>query len=347
MNFREQKPFKKANRTGSAKRNAKQNNERLPSSTIASMFASSGKNNEAQNNAQIIPKRSRGPKSPDSSYERSQPYKKPNVQPPTPTDRDDNKMEVTQVNEQLSFRDAALLSLQFVICLAGRPPNSFEDAKKIKRVLFKKIEEAIVSRTASPLFKYHVPKDDGLYVGCSDSTCADWLHQNMVGIIPWDGCKSKIMVMSQSEPPKLVRTVVCVPTRNRNEYILDIFTQLNKNLNVKEWIIKARRPMGAFKTSLFIRMDEESVKRLKSQNYKANWILGTVQVNLEKENRSSQPASGNPTSVETNATVSGGNRTGSSSSAPTQSVGSKAHPSKQRLTQKGGSTSKGSSNSAN
>lgn len=108
-----------------------------------------------------------------------------------------------------------------------------------------------------------------------------------------------------------------------------MFTQLNKNLNVNKWIIKARRPAGAYKTSLFIRMDEESIDRLKTQNYKANWIMRTVQVNQ--------------TSV--NNELMDDNRVESSSFATSQSTGSKAQPSQQRLTHKGGPASKEKSKS--
>lgn len=93
-------------------------------------------------------------------------------------------------------------------------------------------------------------KADGIYVGCSDITSAEWLHKTVTTEASLGGATDS------------------------NDYIMDILEGLNQNLNVKEWIIKSRKPAGPSKTTCFVGVDEESAERQKSQNFKASWILG-------------------------------------------------------------------------
>lgn len=248
-------------------------------------------------------------------------------------------------NGSLSYRDVTLLSLQFIVCLEGRPNLNINDSQNIKRLINKKIEGALINRTATPIVKYMNPKQDGVYVGCADSTCANWLHATMNGVVPWENCQGKLVVIPQTDSPKLIRTVVCVPTTRSNDFILDIMAQLNQNLNVKDWIIKSRRPVGSgrsFKTTLFIRMDTESVERLKPINYRLNWIGGTVQVNLERTQ--SKPQLENPIPVD-NSTVSEGHQLRGASIATSSSEAAKAKPGKHGLSRRGGSASSGRTHS--
>lgn len=244
-----------------------------------------------------------------------------------------------------SYRDTVLLSLQFILCLPGRPDLTKTEGQTIKRLLNKNIEEALINRTASPIVKYTTVKHDGVYVGCADSACAEWLNRTMNGIKPWNECHTKLIVIPQAEGPKQIRTIVCVPTVKGNDFILNCMAQLNANLNVKDWIIKARRPVGSvrsFKTSLFIRMDEESVERLKPLNFRLNWIGGTVQVNLEKTK--TKPQLERPVPVD-NSTVEEGNPSRGPSIVTSTPEVSKVKPVKQGLTRKGGSASSGTGHS--
>lgn len=327
---------KKKNRSGSSKRTASVGKANKSSQgTLFSLLSKTKSKGSDVEQAKATPKRLR---SPQSNAEIPPPKRiLQNDGPPIVMERSGGKNVAT-----MSYRDATLLSLQFIICLQGRPTLTRGQGTGIKHLLFKKI---VMNRTASPLFQYHSVRTDGLYVGCSDSTCADWLHKNMIGVVPWEGCQSKLIVIAQTDTPKMVRTIVCVPTKRDNEYILDFFTQLNPNLNVNEWIIKSRRAVGAYKSSLFIRMDEESVTRLTQLNFRLNWIGGTVQVNLEKSKSKANPQSGKPAPVAPSATVTGGYRSRNSPIETTSTIVSKDHPAKKRLTQKGGPTLNGSPHS--
>lgn len=251
------------------------------------------------------------------------------------------------IEEQpISYRDAVLQSLQFIICLPGRPNITHKEAQGIHRLLNESIEQALINGTAIPIVRNAHPKHDGVYVSCSDSTCAKWLNETMNGVIPWEGCQATLIVIPQTERPKLIRTVVCVPTIKDNSFILDRMAQLNSNLNVRDWIIKARKPVGSnrksFKTSLFIRMDEESVERLKPMNFRLNWIGRTVQVNLQNAN--TKPRLDKPVLVD-NSTVTEGSQSRASSIENSNQNDSMAKPVKQGLTRKGGSSTSGTTHS--
>lgn len=336
---------KKPNRSGSTKRAVKSKTVTNDgkNNTLASIFAkaeASYKNNFGPNQSRHVHVSSKRAHSPESRDAVLPPPKRQILAPPT-TPHAPQVVGDTSTEPRASYRDVTRRSLEYIVCLHGRPPLSRDNVEEIKKTLAKMIEQAILSKTASPMFRYHSVRGDGLYVGCSDSTCEAWLFTNIQGIIPWVGCQSHIMIIPQAEQPKLIRTVVCVPTRKDNNYILEMFTELNKNLNVNKWIIKARRSLGSAKSSLFIRMDEESLERLKAQEFRANWVLGTVQVNIEKP--TSKPSAVNSSSDASKATVTGSNQAGNSSFKSTSSEVLKAQPLKKGLTPKGGSASNGKS----
>lgn len=141
----------------------------------------------------------------------------------------------------------------------------------------------------------------------------------------------------------MIRTIICVPSMKGNDWIQERFAQLNLNLNVGQWVFKARRQVNgrengrSYKTTLFIRMDEESVDRLKFQDFRVNWIGGTLQVNLEnhpKSNaKSEKPAINN--------SVNKSNPNGISSTEISSAKVSEAHPVEAGLTQIGESATMG------
>lgn len=81
-----------------------------------------------------------------------------------------------------------------------------------------------------------------------------------------------------------------IPTRKLNEFILSGLAQQNKNLDTSKWRIAHRRPKGATKSTLFLRMDRESFRTIEDQGMKVNWILGTVQLELERQGKNETPA---------------------------------------------------------
>lgn len=151
------------------------------------------------------PKRILSPESNQAIATNAPVSKRPNLssfQPPSGPSGKEKGTATSLETSAVTYRDAALMSLEFIVCLEGRPSVTTKECREIKFILVKKIEQAILGNTAAPVFRYSTIKDDGLYVGCSNSTSAEWLLGNMVGVIPWTECKSKLVVVSQAEAGK-------------------------------------------------------------------------------------------------------------------------------------------------
>lgn len=139
----------------------------------------------------------------------------------------------------------------------------------VDQTIDKKVEKAALSRKYASHFRY-----SNTEIGCGDSTSADWLINNAIEGEPWKG--AKLIVSWKNEGPKLVRMAASIPTNNNSDYILNILEGMNKDLNVKEWIIKAKIPAVNRKCTCLIRINEDSAEILKSRNFRVNWLLGSV-----------------------------------------------------------------------
>lgn len=171
-----------------------------------------------------------------------------------------------------TYKDVASKSLNLKVCLADRQPAG-KELIFIREFLTEKIEEAVSERGFIPIFRNNVIGKDGVYLSCSD-----WLRNITKLVLP--KVDAKIMVIPQDQTvnynvaPNLVRTVLCLPSKKPNDFILNALAQLNPNIITEKWRIASRRFKGAVKTLLFMRMDRDSFAIIKNQNFKINWILG-------------------------------------------------------------------------
>lgn len=99
-------------------------------------------------------------------------------------------------------------------------PSTEQDIKAIKMCLKEQIEATIINKGRVPVFDDSYAGKDSLYTVCSDYFCAKWLIGMTTPGIP--GLNSKLVVLPQDAelPAAAMRVVVCVPTRQNNEFIL-------------------------------------------------------------------------------------------------------------------------------
>lgn len=217
-----------------------------------------------------------------------------------------------------SYGDVSLRSLDLKVCLADRQLAG-KDLPQIREYITGKIEDAVIQRKFVPIVRDSSIGKDGFYVKCSDSLCADWLYSHSDSLVP--KINAKIIVIPQDQtvnyvPPSTnVRTVVCVPSRKNNEFILDAFASV--------------------KTTLFMRMDKESFEIIKQQNQQINWILEPIGV--EVEHQKAKTKFGNQPS----GAVKGVPKSGKPDTEPFSSEDMEADPKIVGLICKDGSTSKG------
>jgi len=260
---------------------------------------------------------------------------------------------VEESSEQVpSYRDVSMKSLALKLCIDGNAKPDINDLITVKKYIYDKIEEALEKRTYVPVPIYSKIESDGVYVGCPDSICADWLYEVVQHGIP--KIKSKVVVLHQSETipsvrqgPKMVRTVTTIPTRHDNSKILDFFAQLNKNLNTEYWRISSRRYKGANKLTIFMRMDLASFEQIKIQNSRINWIM--EQVTILRERQKSKPNKGGSTSRASTAQASGNSfsdrlNTNHKPSSPSSTEVMDTKPIGSGLARKGGSVPSGKHN---
>lgn len=191
-----------------------------------------------------------------------------------------------------SYSEIASKTLNLKVVLADRPPAGSE-LLNVKQFLYDKIEKAVEDGKYLPIFKGCYVGKDGVYTFCSDYSCAEWLKNIIKMGAP--GINSKLIALPHEAPVKMaavkdmVRVVTTLPTRNTNQFILKALAGFNKNLNTEDWRITKRRPKGASKLTLFMRMDRASFNLIGRQNGEINWILKPEAVELEKK----KPKNGN------------------------------------------------------
>lgn len=199
-------------------------------------------------------------------------------------------------------RDVIKKTLNLKVCLADYHP-SVKDTKTIKNFLSDKIIEALNDDgKLVPIFKDCTPREDGVYLVCTDISCAEWLFNTIERGIP--NFNHKLIIVPHDEQIKVsaakqshIRVVTCLPTRKDKVFILGAMAKLNVNLNTEKWRITGRRNKGAAKLTLYMRMDEESYDKVVQQGNVINWILGPVDITKEK-NRSKSKRGKTPPATE-------------------------------------------------
>lgn len=307
------------------------------SGSLITMLAKATATANSCEHKQNTPKRLRSPE-PDqiANVKPTKIAKMPNETPP-PQTKSRNEAPYQ------SYREAALQSLDLKICLAHRPPTKY-DLARIKEFVMGKVEEAFENNNFIPMFRNSYISKDGFYIFCSNQLCEEWLRATIKSTIP--NVNGKLVVIPQSQTvqldiaPKVVRTVVCLPTKKPNDFILRALAQLNYNIDTQHWRISHRRFKGATNSLLFMRMDNESYSVIKKQNNKINWLIGPVDVEIEhqkvKANNGTHPSRAPA------ATVFGGAHVGYPvNGGPSSSSEDKAfNPRKAGPNQKVGSASK-------
>lgn len=293
---------KNRNKNGSAKKKKSFNKQKDSAGSLVSMLSKVTVSSGVKSNpVQGTPKRVR---SPDSEFDgdQSRPAKvlkiPKSVQPTTSR----NSVAPTQ---NVSYSDAARKTLHLKVCLADKQPVG-KDLSNVKNFLNEKIEETIENRSFLPIFNACRIGVDGVYLVCSDYSCAEWLTNIVKSDIP--NVQSKLIILPQDEQVQLVETqtmvrvVACVPSRKSNEIILDTFAQHNKNLNTEKWKITSKRYKGAIRSTIFMRIDKESFEIIKQQGNLINWILAET-IEVMKEHQKGKPRHGKTSSEAPQATV--------------------------------------------
>lgn len=331
---------KGSNKNGSSKRTKKHKAIESKNSSTGSLISMLSKVNVSASTASIqsTPKRLRSPESIEAND-------KPTKQSKAPATI--TSLPIVETATSQTYRDAVLKSLDMKVCIVDRPPVS-KDMRSVQDYLTGKIEEAVLQNDFIPLFRKnpYIGKD-GVYLSCSNSRCGDWLLNFNDSVVP--NINGKIIVVPQDQivtvasQERQVRTVVHLPTRKSNDFILNALAGLNTNLNTEKWKISSRKHKGATKTTLFMRMDSESFEIIKQQNFIINWILGTAIVELE--NQKSKSKKGNQPSGASTATASGVyNMKIPDSGKPSSKEVMEVDPLNSGLAQQGGSVFSGNPN---
>lgn len=118
-------------------------------------------------------------------------------------------------------------------------------------------------------------------IGCGSAS--DFANK----VIPNTDIKLMVLPYNHSviheSPTRFVRVVTSVNTRKDNAFILNAMAKFNPNINVERWRISSRRPKGAVKSLLFMRMDDKSFEIIKRQDMKLNYTLGPITIELERK----------------------------------------------------------------
>ncbi len=233
-------------------------------------------------------------------------------------------------------------TLNLNVCVAQRPPAG-RDLVNIKLFLQEKIEDALTNRASFiPIFKEvcRIGRD-GVYVFCSEFSCAEWIVNIVKGGIP--SVNGQVTVLPQNTPQNfkpemvMVRVVTCIPTKQPKEKILDNLAQMNKNLNTRSWDIKRIRPKGS-SSIVYMRMDKRSHDIIESHNNEINWILGPIKIRLEEHRKPNPP---NTATANNSDAASGNPLHGNSHLKPPSKEDVDSYPKGPGLTRNGGSRPNG------
>lgn len=178
-------------------------------------------------------------------------------------------------------------------------PSAISITPLIRKFLSEKVFQDIEANSFAPTFEDNRIGSDGLYLTCSNFSSSEWVIKTISSATEFK--ESKLVVVPANEviqftiAVKHVRVVTTIPTRKESHDILKALAHLNKNLNTEKWRITRKRPSGATKSIVYMRMDEQSYETIAKQSHRINWLLGTIDVTLErhgkKPNDNHSPAS--------------------------------------------------------
>ncbi len=189
------------------------------------------------------------------------------------------------MDTEQSYSEIVKESLHLKICLKNKAPSG-SDLKTITNFLNNKIIEALDYGGFIPIFYDNELGNDGMYLKCSDYACANWLR-NVIKEAE-AATNLNLIVLKHDEKPMVpngsdhVRVVTCIPTRRDYALILNTMAKLNKNLNTEKWRIAKHRFKGATKMTLYMRMDKQYFEAIKAQNNQIFWLLGHIDITLER-----------------------------------------------------------------
>ncbi len=218
-----------------------------------------------------------------------------------------------------SYSEVVKESLHLKVCPDNKRPST-KDLKVIKEFINGKIMEALENEDYFPIFNGNELGMDGVYLKCSDFSCASWLRKviasaeastNLKLIVLQHDVKVTAPIASGN-----IRVVTCIPTNKENEWILDKISKLNRNLNTENWHIKRRRPKGTGKTTLYMRIDKESFEIIKAQNHTVFWIMGVITIEQERVGTNSKGNNSSETAVTANRNVAHGSQPTYQKAAP-------------------------------
>lgn len=183
------------------------------------------------------------------------------------------KKEVTQQNKK-TLNEVVMDSLTYVIVGKDRMLSPDQVNLILNNVIWE-LERFIGTQTMAPGFKGKRIGESELELRCANSRTEEWLQWVVPRLKPFKGASLTLMRKSDWVNRAMVRMSVVVPWSTTGNYFLDVLRSNNPSLKTRCWDIKYTEDRGD-STAIFLKVDVESAEILRSNNFKAFWLLDEI-----------------------------------------------------------------------
>lgn len=190
-----------------------------------------------------------------------------------------------------SYKGALMDSMTYMIIGANETALRGDQVEQIMRNIVWELENFIGSSTKAPSFNGRRLGEHELELRCADERTVSWLQGIVPKLKPWRGASLELVTKARwtelNNLKKKVRMSVLVPWRTSGTYFLDVLRSHNPELKTRNWEIKGMQDRGEA-TLFYLRVDEVSANVLQSRNYRAHWLLDSIEFRLERQRKSTQ-----------------------------------------------------------